>query len=450
MKRLLCITALLLTMVQAGFAQRVTDKLDRGLVAVPASSGNLVSWRIFGEEYYGVTYNLYANGSLLKSGLTASNFNHTGGGSTTKYQVAAVVKGVEQERSAEVTRWNSGYLQFPVAKVEDRNGKDVTSQYIINDISLGDVDGDGVTEFIVKRNFSGDIRNASNTTCFHHYECYKLDGTRLWWIDLGPNMMAGPDEQWDMVLFDWDQDSRAEGLMRGADNMIFHTADGRVINIGKMSYVAPRDEYTREGNEYLLYINGLTGVPYGCEEGSTAFTPATYPLPRFEAGETDYATAWGKNDTGHRSCKHYFGAPFLDGRHPSIFLGRGCYTRHKMCALDVDPVTHQLTERWRWANNGGWSDPWFGNGYHNFGIADVDEDGRDEIVFGSMIIDDNGKGLSTTGLGHGDAQHCGDFDPYRKGLEFFACNEDEPNMNHDIENLLSLEGNHRRRSWPDG
>lgn len=415
--------------ILTGQAQRVTDKLDRGLVAVPASSGNLVSWRIFAEEYYGVTYNLYANGSLLKSGLTASDFNHTSGSSTTKYQVAAVVKGVEQEKSAEVTRWNNGYLQFPVAKVQDRNGNDVTSQYIINDISLGDVDGNGVAEFIVKRNYSGDIRNSANTTCFHHYECYNLKGERLWWIDLGPNMMAGPDKQWDMVLFDWDRDGRAEGLMRGADNMIFHTTQGDV-NIGNMSYVAPRDEYTRNGNEYLIYLNGLTGVPYGCDASTGKFTPMTYPLPRFEAGETDYEAAWGKNDTGHRSSKHYFGAPFLDGRNPSIFLGRGCYTRHKMCALDVDPATHALTQRWRWDNNGGWSDPWFGNGFHNFGIADVDEDGRDEIVFGSMIIDDNGKGLSTTGLGHGDAQHCSDFDPYRKGLEFFSCNEDEPNMNY--------------------
>ena len=429
MKRICLITLMLSSFILTGQAQRVTDKLDRGLVAVPTSSGNLVSWRIFAEEYYGVTYNLYANGSLLKSGLTASDFNHTGGSSTTKYQVAAVVKGVEQEKSAEVTRWNNGYLQFPVAKVQDRKGNDVTSQYIINDISLGDVNGDGVAEFIVKRNYTGDIRNSANTTCFHHYECYNLKGERLWWIDLGPNMMAGPDEQWDMVLFDWDRDGRAEGLMRGADNMIFHTAQGDVY-IGNMSYVAPRDEYTRNGNEYLIYLNGLTGVPYGCDTSTGKFTPMTYPLPRFEAGETDYETAWGKNDTGHRSCKHYFGAPFLDGRNPSIFLGRGCYTRHKMCALDVDPATHTLTQRWRWDNNGGWNDPWFGNGYHNFGIADVDEDGRDEIVFGSMIIDDNGKGLSTTGLGHGDAQHCGDFDPYRKGLEFFACNEDEPNMNY--------------------
>ena len=436
MKKLFLVM-LALTLTLAAGAQRTTDVLDRGLVAVPSGSGNLVSWRIFAEEYYGVTYNLYKNGSLIAEGLEASDYLDAAGGSGTAYQVAPVVKGVEKQKSAYSTYFPGGYIQFNVAGVVDRNGNNVTDQYIINDISLGDVDGDGVTEFLVKRNYTGDIRSASNTTCFHHYECYKLDGTRLWWIDLGPNMMAGPDEQWDCVMFDWDQDGKAEGIMRGADNMIFHSAAGD-INIGNMNYVAPRDEYTHQGAEYLIYINGLTGVPYGAES-KTAFTPMIYPLPRFETGEaanplnatsTEYANAWGKADTGHRSSKHYFGAPFLDGRHPSVFLGRGCYTRHKMCALDVDPATHLLSVRWRWANNGGWSDPWFGNGYHNFGIADVDEDGRDEIVFGSMVIDDNGKGLSTTGLGHGDAEHCGDFDPYRKGLEFLGCNEDEPNMNY--------------------
>ena len=434
MKRFTLFFVSLLCFVMQGYAQRVTDKLDRGLVAVPASSGNFISWRIFAEEYYGVTYNLYAGESLLKGGLKVSNYTHSAGTSSTKYKVVPVINGVEREdlSSNQVTRWDNGYKEFAVAKVQDRNGNDVTSQYIINDISLGDVDGDGVAEFLVKRNYTGDVYNS--TTCFHHYECYKLSGERLWWIDLGPNMMAGPDEQWDMVLFDWDQDGKAEAIMRGADNMIIHTSNGETVNVGDMTYVAGRHQYTCEGAEYFLYINGSTGEPYNIS-GNASKPWIAYPLPRYEDGETDYVSTWGGStngghDGGHRSSKHYFGAPFLDGRKASIFLGRGCYTRHKMIAYDVDPATHKLTERWRWSNNGGWSDPWFGNGYHNFGIADVDEDGRDEIVFGSMVIDDNGKGLSTTGLGHGDAQHCGDFDPYRKGLEFFACNEDEPNMNY--------------------
>ena len=438
MKRISLLFLLLVGVVQFSFfnfqlsigeanAQRVTDKLDRGLVAVPASSGNLVSWRIFAEEYYGVTYNLYANGSLLKKELTASNFNHTGGAASTKYKVIPVVRGEEKPElaSEEVTRWNNGYKEFAVAKVQDRDGNDVTSQYIINDISLGDVNGDGVAEFLVKRNYTGGVGNLGNKKCFHHYECYNLKGELLWWLDLGPNMLAGADEQWDMVLFDWDQDGKAEALMRGADNMIIHTATGKTITVGSSTVDTRWDgiEYTSSGNEYLLYLNGATGEPYNIS-GNADKPWIDYPLPR--GNDSD----WGTGIVGHRSTKHYFAAPFLDGRKASIFLGRGCYTKHHMKAVDVDPATHKLTQRWEWSNNGGWSDPWYGNGYHNFGIADVDEDGRDEIVFGSMVIDDNGKGLSTTGLGHGDAQHCGDFDPYRKGLEFFACNEDEPNMNY--------------------
>ena len=225
-------------------AQRHTDRLDRGLVAIPANSnggsgsGNFISWRIFAEEYYDVTYNLYCNGKLLKEGLTVSNFCHTAGNATSKYQVAAVVRGVEQERCAEVTRWNNGYLDIPAKPVLDRNGKDVTTSqgYILNDVSLGDVDGDGITEFIVKRNNSKDLRLTANKVAYNFYECYNIKGERLWTIDLGPNLMAGADEQWDLVLYDWDEDGKCELLMRGADNMIIHAADGSTINVGNIYF----------------------------------------------------------------------------------------------------------------------------------------------------------------------------------------------------------------------
>ena len=177
--------------------------------------------------------------------------------------------------------------------------------------------------------------------------------------------------------------------------------------------------FIHDGAEYLLYLNVQTGEPYQTID---------YPLPRLEKGETDMKKAL-VDGYEHRSSKHFFGAPYLDGSHPSIFLARGIYTRHKMIALDVDPATHRLKERWRWNNNTPGS-PWYWQGYHNFGVADVDMDGRDEIVFGSMVIDYTGKGLSTTGLGHGDAQHCGDFDPYSPRLEIFACNEENHNNNY--------------------
>ena len=423
-------------------AQRYVDKLDRGIVAVPGrSSGMLVSWRIFGDEYYDVEYNLYRNGTKVNSTpLKVSNYEDKQGTSSSKYQVAAVVRGVEQEKSAEVKAWSQNYLTVKVQPVVNRAGKTIansvagnsggtdttTPGYTLNDISLADVDGDGVCEFMVKRNNSqGNLNKTSNTTDFNLYECYKMDGTRLWWIDLGPNLMSNPDEQYDMIGYDWDRDGKAEFVMRGADNMIIHTATGKTINIGDMTYDSgkgsdTRPEYVATGAEYLLYLNGATGEPYGWN-GEENWTPAAFPLPRFESNETDGdAAVWG--DVGHRATKIYMGAPYLDGRHASIFFGRGCYTRHKACALDVDPNTHQLTQRWRW-NCYDSKSPWFGNGFHNFAIADVDMDGRDEIVYGSMILDDTGYGLATSGLGHGDAQHCGDLDPYRWGLEQFTCQE---------------------------
>ena len=416
-------------------AQRVTDQLTRGLVAIPqgdktgqdsrygmSGTGIFVSWRILPTEYYDTKYNVYRNGQKVAEGLTVSNYQDDGGTTSATYRVVPVIRGTERsDLAAECKPWEHQYWEIPVLPVVSRNG-DVLSGYTLNDCSVADVDGDGQMEFVVKRrNDSGNIREVSNKTDFNLHECYKMDGTRLWWIDMGPNLMAGPDEQYDLILYDWDQDGKAEALMRGADNMIIHTATGKTIKIGNMDYYAPRDEYTKEGAEYLLYINGATGEPYGWD-GSENWTPMVYPLPRFESGESNYATVWGSNDTGHRATKHYFGAPYLDGRNPSIFLGRGCYTRHKFCALDVNKETHELTQRWRW-NCYDSSSPWFGNGFHNFAIADVDLDGRDEIVFGSMMIDDTGYGLSTTGFGHGDAQHCGDLDPYRWGLEQFVCLE---------------------------
>ena len=427
--------------------QRVTDKLTRGLVAIPqgdktgqddcygmSGKGIFVSWRKLPSEYFDTKYNLYRNGTKVADAIDVTNYQDDSGTKTSKYYVIPVIKGMEVTslKSEEVTPWEHQYWDINVQNVINRVGKDVTSGYSLNDCSVADVDGDGQMEIVVKRrNDSGNLRTDGNTTDFNLHECYKMDGTRLWWIDMGPNMNSGADEQFDLILYDWDCDGRAEALMRGANNMIIHTATGKTIKVGDMSYYAPRDEYTKHGKEYLIYLNGATGEPYLNWDGGDSWTPMDYPLPRFEKGEAanvlaateaEYASVWGTGDTGHRSCKHYFGAPYLDGRKPSIFLGRGAYTRHKFCALDVNPVTHELTQRWRW-NCYDSKSPWYGNGFHNYAIADVDMDGRDEIVFGSMIIDDNGYGLSTTGFGHGDAQHCGDLDPYRWGLEQFVCLE---------------------------
>lgn len=406
------------------WGQRTTDVLDRGLVAVKTASGVYCSWRITADEYYDVQYNIYRDGTKLNSEpLSVSNYTDKGGTASSTYTVEPVVRGTAQAKSAAVTPWAANYKEIRM------DHGSLTSTYVPNDACVADVDGDGELEILLKFDNSSDAAAGYMPSGYNGeyaiVEVYKLDGTKLWWLDFGPNMADFQNNENNIVAYDWDGDGKAEAVMRAADGTTIHMADGTTYVVGDKSknYRAAGGSsgqwFVHDGAEYLLYLNGETGKPYQCME---------YPLKRLETGETDLEKAWG-DGYGHRSTKHFFGAPYLDGRKPSIFLARGIYTRHKMIAYDVDPATHQLTERWRW-NCSTAGSPWYGQGYHNYCVADVDWDGRDEIVFGSMVIDDNGNGLSTTGLGHGDSQHCSDFDPYTHGQEIFACLEENPNNNY--------------------
>ena len=428
MKKLF-ITVLMTLTVFAANAQRVMEKLDRGLVAVKSSEGVFLSWRILGEEYYDVEYNVYRDGSKINATpLSVSNFVDAGGSTSNTYTIKAVVNGVEQPTASKAAKvLSENYLELqPAQRISNDGTTDITNDFEPNDAIIADVDGDGEMEILIKQiNLRDQNAKFPKTSIdWDRIEVYKLDGTLLWWIEMGPNMTDFQHNETNIAAYDWDGDGKAECILRAADGTVIHMADGTTQLIGDHSknyrqpYGSNVEYFVYEGDEFLLYLNGETGKPYQVQE---------YPLKRLEAGETSLNTAWG-DGYGHRSSKHFFGAPYLDGRKPSIFMARGIYTRHKMVAYDVNPATHELVERWRWVNNTPGS-PWYGQGYHNYSIADVDWDGRDEIVFGSMVIDDNGKGLSTAGLGHGDAHHVGDFDPYTHGQEVFACNEDNPNNN---------------------
>lgn len=433
------VTAALFMLASAGtYAQRFTDKLDRGLVAVQTTKGVYCSWRIQADEYYDVKYNLYRGGTRVNSEpLNVSNYTDASGSASSKYTVKAVVNGVEQQASKAATVFKSNYKEIKI-----KHDASLKATYEPNDACCADVDGDGEVEILMKFNNkeegeqlypkNGPTINGVATKEYSMLACLKQDGTVLWWVNCGPNMGDFQNNEQNIVGYDWDMDGKAEVVMRLEEGSTVHMADGTTYTIGAdgkngtawTNYRQPKvkgsvEWFTHYGNEFLWYCEGATGKPYQCIE---------FPLKRFEAGETDLKAAWG-DGYGHRSSKYFFGAPYLDGKHPSIFLGRGIYTRHKFIAYDVDPKTHDLNVRWKWTNNQPES-PWYGQGYHNYIVADVDWDGRDEIVWGSMVIDDNGKGLSTTGLGHGDSQHIGDFNPYIHGQEMFACNEDNPSNNY--------------------
>lgn len=429
-KRILLALGATMALAQGATAQRTTDVLDRGLVAMKTDSGVFCSWRINADEWYGTEYNIYRGSTKLnETPLKVSNFTDPAGSLDATYTVRAVVNGTESAACAPVKVWEKNYTV-----IKPQHAPEITAGLVPNDATAADVDGDGELEIIMKYdNQSSDFQNGDNGI-FTVVECLEMDGTVKWWINFGPNMGDFQNNEVNIIAYDWDGDGKAEVVFRAADGTVIHQADGTTYTVGDASInyrgtAWPSGQWFMHwGKEYLIYADGLTCKPYECID---------YPLKRVEdennpngllsgsAYDALVNSEWG-DGYGHRSSKYFFAAPYLDGRKPSLFLGRGIYTKHKFITYDIDPESHKLVERWRWNDLGG---AWHGQGYHNMGIADVDWDGRDEIVYGSMVIDDNGFGLSTTGLGHGDAQHCGDFDPYTHGQEIFACNEDSPNNN---------------------
>ena len=412
-KKTLLLFALTMMPVLTVFSQRKTDALDRGLIAIKTTNGVYCSWRIMGEEYYDVKYNLYRDGTKVNSEpLSVSNYSDAAGTSSSKYTVKAVVRGTEQTASKEATVWTDSYLE-----ITPQHATSITSTLVPNDACCADVDGDGELEILIKYDNKEEISSLfpkeGHNGEYTIFEVLKMDGSLLWWVNCGPNMGDFQNNEQNIAAYDWDQDGKAEAIMRLSEGSVIHMKDGSTYTIGAdgkngtawTNYRTPKVEggvewFTHYGNEFLVYMNGETGVPYQVME---------FPLKRLEDGETNLEKAWG-DGYGHRSSKYFFGAPYLDGRKPSIFLARGIYTRHKMIAYDVNPSTHELSVRWRWNCNDS-SSPWYGQGYHNYGIADVDWDGRDD-------------------LGHGDAQHHGDFNPYIHGHEIYACNEDHPDNNY--------------------
>jgi rhamnogalacturonan endolyase len=233
-------------------------------------------------------------------------------------------------------------------------------------------------------------------------DAYRLDGTRLWRIDLGRNIRAGAHYT-QFQVYDYDGDGRAEVAMKTADG----TRDGRGTVIGNASADHRNSSgYILSGPEFLTMFNGQTGA---------AMSTVTYDPPR------GTVSSWG-DSYGNRVDRFLAGTAYLDGERPSLIMARGYYTRAVIAAWDFrDGV---LTKRWTFDSNSSGNGGYAGQGNHALSVGDVDQDGRDEIVYGAAAIDDNGRGLWTTGLGHGDAAHLGDFDPSRPGLEYFKVSED--------------------------
>jgi rhamnogalacturonan endolyase len=436
---------------------RQMENLNRGIVAVRSTTTQVyVGWRLLGNDPVGVAFNLYRSadgGPAVKlngAPLTQStNFVDTTAntGVANDYFVRPIINGMEQDPSESFTlpaftpvrQYLSIPLQRPADAVitlpagtvtppvnQDNQPHQPIQSYSPGDTSVGDLDGDGDYELVVKWDPSYSQDNSrEGLTGNVIIDAYDFDGqgnsTLLWRIDLEKNIRAGAHYT-QFAVYDLDGDGRAEVATVTAPGTI--AGDGQfVLMPGDDPNADYRDGYTGPGDgrwgrvlsgpEYFTVFDGATGV----ELDTVALEPERLSI-----------SSWG-DSFGNRSHRFQLAPAYLDGVRPSLILARGYAgpqdgfnARNEVAAYDFRDG--ELSVRWVFeAATNGANPGYVGQTAHSITVGDVDGDGRDEIITGGAALDDDGTLLYNTGLGHGDALHLSDMDPTNPGLELFMPHE---------------------------
>ncbi|MBB3112165.1 fibronectin type 3 domain-containing protein [Paenibacillus phyllosphaerae] len=385
---------------------RQMEYLDRAPVAVKREDGVYIGWKLLGTDSEAIAFNVYRDGVKLNDApiTDSTNFLDEAGTATSKYQIISVLSGAEQAATKQFAAWEQNYLSIPLQKPADDYTKDGQPySYVAGDASVGDLDGDGTYEIVQMWSPTNQKDNSqAGITGIVYLDAYRMDGTRLWRINLGPNIRAGAHYS-PFMVYDLDGDGKAEVTLKTADGTV--DGQGTVIGDATADY-RNSTGYVLLGNEYLTVFNGLTGA---------AIDTVNYDPPRGDV------SSWG-DAYGNRVDRFLASVAYLDGEHPSLVFSRGYYTRTVIAAYDLKDG--KLTKRWKFdSNDEAYGSAYTAQGNHNMSVGDYDGDGKDEITFGAMGIDDDGKPLYNTGLGHGDALHVGDLDPTRPGKEVFDVHE---------------------------
>lgn len=401
-------------------AQRQMENLSRGTVAVRAETDTFISWRRLVTDPASIAFNLYRKDAgtttlVTPTPLPGTNYLDRGApaGDGLQYFIRPVLDGRELAPTSAVGVWNDGYLEIPINPLEG---------YRPGDASVGDLDGDGHIEIVLHQVSMPRDNSHAGLTGTPILDAYKLDGTHLWRIDLGINIREG-EHYTQFIVYDLDGDGRAEVMCKTADG----TRDGRGQVIGQANAdYRMKDRSDRrygrvlDGPEFLTVFDGLTGSALQTVD----YIPAREPLD----GWGGIGGNGGNDDYGNRCDRFLACAAYLDGQRPSVVMCRGVYGRIVMAAWDWREG--ELTSRWVFDSGISYppyhdASPYSGMGGHSLSVADVDGDGMDEIVYQAMVVDQDGQGLYSTGLRHGDAMHVSDMYPQRPGLEVFTVQENE-------------------------
>ena len=424
------------------------EYLTRGAIGAIIDGNVYLSWRLLGTEPMDTKFNIYCNGEKIINNLNNTNYTHIGGNKNNKYQISSVINGKETAKSnyvnilqgkkdSDLSKGNFepvpyAYFDIPIDPPPDGDGCTYKNNNMsnpvfseprlalggANDASVGDLDGDGEYEIILKWNPSNAHDNSENGKTGNTYiDAYKMDGTKLWRIDLGKNIRSG-SHYTQYIVYDLDYDGKAEIAMKTAPGSIdgtgkYVTEAGSTDKIkdadNNISYVNSKGRIL-DGPEYLTVFNGKTG--------EAVQTIDYYP----ERGDIN---KWGKsNDNGNRVDRFLAGVAYLDGVHPSLIMCRGYYGRSVVVAYDWNGTN--LSKKWVLDSGTDSSNNFYGQGNHSLSVADLDNDGFDEIVYGSAAVDHDGKVLHSTKWGHGDALHVSDFNNDGK-QEIFSVLEEKPN-----------------------
>lgn len=429
-------------------AQRMVENLDHGIVAVKTSDGIFLSWRLRSNEK-NASFKVYKNGKKYKtvSAKSPTNLIDPSGTFRDVYYVTTVIDGKETRQSygtiAQLTDYFDIELDRPKgghtaptldlskeAQAKQKGGMEVHEglpyEYFPGEGACADLDGDGEYEIIVKWESTQDKDNGRigmTPPCI--IDAYKIDGSKLWRINLGHNIRSGAHYT-QILAYDFDCDGKAEIVVRTAPGTIDGSGkpvlmgDDKIIDDYRVTLAQKRGRVglINTGPEYLTVFRGVDGAQI-C---SAPFSP--------ERGDVN---TWG-DDYGNRADRLLACVAYLDGVHPSIIQLRGYYKKSAVTAWKFDGK--QLIRQWQTISSD--KESWFdmyGNehkgktiyaaGNHNISVGDVDNDGKDEIIHGACGIDDDGSVMYNTQLGHGDAMHLSDLDPSRPGMEVMVVHEEK-------------------------